>query len=303
MPDVLVDAPAWTDRTVERPGVLLHVVDWGGSGPTLLLTHGITAQAHVWDPVAMALRDRFRVLSLDQRGHGDSSKPPAGYAATDFAADMVSVMDALADGPSLVMGHSLGGRNSLALAALYPERIAGAVSVEFGPWIGRESFLRLRERVLAAPASFDSPDTARAYLRGRYSGLPADAIARRARFGLQLTADQRLVWKHERHSMAETLEFLEHDLTELILAIRVPVMVIHGAESAFYDAPAFEKLQSARPDFLYREIPETDHYAHEERPATIARLFLDFAELATRAPSPLTPSPSPLPLVGGEDSR
>ncbi len=154
MPDVLVDAPAWTDRTVERPGVLLHVVDWGGSGPTLLLTHGITAQAHVWDPVAMALRDRFRVLSLDQRGHGDSSKPPAGYAATDFAADMVSVLDALADGPSLVMGHSLGGRNSLALAALHPERITAAVSVEFGPWIGRESFLRLRERVLAAPPSF-----------------------------------------------------------------------------------------------------------------------------------------------------
>ena len=297
MADVLVDAP-WTDRTVERPGVLLHVVDWGGSGPTLLLTHGITAQAHVWDPVAMALRDRFRVLSLDQRGHGDSSKPPAGYAATDFAADMVSVMDALADGPSLVMGHSLGGRNSLALAALHPERIAGAVSVEFGPWIGRESFLRLRERVLAAPASFDSPEAARAYLRTRYSRLPADAIERRARFGLQLTADQQLVWKHERHGIAETLEFLEQDLAGLIPAIRVPVMVIHGAESAFYDAPAFEELQAARPDFRYHEIPDADHYIHEERPATIARLFLDFAELVAR-----TPSPSPLPLVGGEDSR
>lgn len=281
MPDVAVDAPAWTDRTVERPGVRLHVVDWGGSGPTVLLTHGITAQAHVWDPVAMALRDRFRVLSLDQRGHGDSSKPPAGYAATDFAADMVSVMDALADGPSFVMGHSLGGRNSLVLAALYPERIAGAVSVEFGPWVGRESFLRLRERVLAAPASFDSPEAARAYLRARYSRLPADAIERRARFGLQLTPDQQLVWRHERHGVGETLEFLERDLTELILAIRVPVMVIHGAESAFYDGPAFEKLQAARPDFLYREVPETDHYVPEERPVTIARLFLDFARQAT----------------------
>jgi len=283
MPDVAGGAPAWTDRTVERAGVLLHVVDWGGSGPTLLLTHGITAQAHVWDPVAMALRDRFRVLSLDQRGHGDSSTPPAGYAATDFAADMAAVIDALADGPALAMGHSLGGRNSLALAALHPERIAAAASVEFGPWISEDSFLRLRERVLAAPASFDSLEAARAYLRARYSRLPADAIERRARFGLRLTPDRRLAWKHERRSVAETLEFLGRDLADLIEAVRVPVMVIHGAESAFYDAPAFERLQSARPDFLCRQVPRADHYVPEERPAAVAELFLDFAGVATRA--------------------
>lgn len=282
MPDVEVDAPAWTDRTIESAGTFLHVVDWGGSGRTVLLTHGITAQAHVWDPVAIALRNHFRVLSLDQRGHGDSSKPSAGYAATDFAADMAEVIDALADGPCLVMGHSLGGRNSLALAALHPNRIAGAVSVEFGPWICPDSFLRLRDRVLAAPVSFESLEAARAYLRARYSRLPADAIERRARFGLTPTADQCLAWTYERHSMAATLDFLDRGLDELIDAITVPVMVIHGAESAFYDGPAFEKLRSARADFLYREVPQTNHYVHEERPETITRLFLDFASAVTR---------------------
>lgn len=277
-----MSAPAWVDLTVESAGASLHVVDWGGSGQTVLLTHGITAQAHVWDPVAVALSRHFRVLSLDQRGHGNSAKPRRGYAAADFAADMVAVIDALGNGPSLVMGHSLGGRNSLVLAALHPDRVARAVSVEFGPWISRNSFVRLRERVLGAPAAFDSPEAARAYLETRYARLPADAIERRARYGLVSAADGHLEWKYERHSIEATLDSLERDLDELIDAVAVPVMVIHGAESAFYDAPAFERLRSARPDFLCREVPDADHYVHEERPGTIVELFLDFAKPAAR---------------------
>jgi 2-(acetamidomethylene)succinate hydrolase len=284
-PDVTVDAPTWTDRTIERSGALLHVVDWGGPGQTVLLTHGISAQAHVWDPVAIALRKHFRVLALDQRGHGDSSKPRAGYTATEFAADMAAVIEALADGPCIVMGHSLGGRNSLALAALHPEQVAQAVSVEFGPWISADSFRQLRERVLAAPASFESLEAAKAYLRARYSRLPENAIERRAKFGLTPAADRGLVWKYERHSMAATLDFLDRDLDELIDAIAAPVMVLHGAGSAFYDAPAFERLQSARPDFHYREVAHADHYLPEERPETLVELFLDFAN------SPPLPSP------------
>lgn len=273
--------PPWSERTVKRPGTALHLLDWGGSGQTVLLTHGITAQAHVWDPVAVALADHFRVLSLDQRGHGDSAKPGAGYAAADFAADMAAVMDALANGPCLVMGHSLGGRNSLALAALSPDRVAGAVSVEFGPWISPESFERLRERVLGAPAAFDSLDAARTYLRSRYARLPVDAIERRATFGLRPAADGSLHWKYERHSVAATLDSLDRGLEELVNSIAVPVMVVHGAESLFYDAPAFHRLQSSRPEFLYREVAGADHYVPEERPETVVELFLEFASLAT----------------------
>ena len=154
--------------------------------------------------------------------------------------------------------------------------------MEFGPWIRRDSFLRLRERVLAAPEAFESPEAARAYLRNRYARLPAEAIERRARFGLVPAADHRLVWKHERHSIAATLDSLDRDLDELIDAISVPVMVIHGSDSAFYDAPAFERLRSARPDFLYREVQGADHYVHEERPETVVELFLDFASAVTR---------------------
>jgi 2-(acetamidomethylene)succinate hydrolase len=274
----LPDGVAWTDRTVETAGASLRVVDWGGSGPPLLLSHGITAQAHVWDPVAGALRERFRVLSLDQRGHGDSSKPGAGYAAADFAADMAAVIDAFADGPCVVMGHSLGGRNSLALAALHPDRVARAVSVEFGPWICRDSYLRLRERVLGAPEAFETPEEARAYLQRRYPRLPADAIERRARFGLVPTADHRLVWKYDRRSIEATLDSLDRDLDKLIDSISVPVMVIHGEESAFYDAPAFERLKSARPDFLCREVPGADHYVHEECPEAVVEALLEFAK-------------------------
>src|SRR5262249_55660929 len=83
---------AYRDRWVAVPDGHLHVVEWATRGPFVLLTHGVTAQAHVWDPIAQRLSATHHVLSLDQRGHGDSLKPATGYALDNYLADMLAVL-------------------------------------------------------------------------------------------------------------------------------------------------------------------------------------------------------------------
>ncbi|MDQ2625341.1 MAG: alpha/beta hydrolase, partial [Actinomycetota bacterium] len=78
-----------------------------GQGELVLLLHGITAGAAVWDPVLSELARGYRVVAVDQRGHGRSDKPERGYGPDDYVADVGALLDAL--GPACaVVGHSLG---------------------------------------------------------------------------------------------------------------------------------------------------------------------------------------------------
>ena len=84
-------------RAVGINGLRLHFLEWGTPGrPALCFLHGGAAHAHWFDLVAPAFADRFHVVSLDQRGHGESQwAEPAAYATQDFVADLIGVMDAL----------------------------------------------------------------------------------------------------------------------------------------------------------------------------------------------------------------
>src|SRR5262245_62675297 len=77
------------DRTIEANGLRLHYLDWGNdAAPPMLLLHGFSGHAHTWDAFARAMRSRYRVLALDQRGHGDSDRARNGaYTVDDHVGD------------------------------------------------------------------------------------------------------------------------------------------------------------------------------------------------------------------------
>ena len=116
-------------RAIEANGLTLRLHEWGVPGrPPALLLHSLAAHSHWWDWSAPLLAERFSVTALDLRGHGGSawSDPPA-YRASDYAADIVAVLDALDWRSPLVIGHSLGGYVGAYLAARYPERVGALV--------------------------------------------------------------------------------------------------------------------------------------------------------------------------------
>jgi pimeloyl-ACP methyl ester carboxylesterase len=126
------------DGWIERAGVRLHWLEWRpGAGaapagePAVLLLHGLSSNARVWERVAAHLPGR-RIVALDQRSHGLSDRPQRGYSQAELLADAVHAIDELGLGRPLVVGHSWGAMVALLLAAERPDLAAGLVFVD-GP--------------------------------------------------------------------------------------------------------------------------------------------------------------------------
>ena len=263
------------EHRVATRGITLNVRE-AGQGTPIILLHGITANAAVWDPVLALLQDSFRVVSVDQRGHGHSDKPAAGYGGDAYAQDVLDLIDALGGAPAIVVGHSLGARNSVLAAVAQPDRVAGVVAVDFTPFIEPEVLEALEARVKGGDRVFTSRREIVEYLAGRYPLMPRDAVERRAQHGYR--EDQgRFVPLADAAAMAATAAGLREDFEPAVAQVRKPVLLVRGSESKLVSAAAFERTRRLRPDLPSLVVPHADHYVPEEAPVAIAHAIRGFA--------------------------
>ena len=115
--------------TVE-PGVQLEVLDWGGTGQTLVLLTGMGDNAHVFDEFAYQFNDRFHVIGITRRGFGRSSQPAHGYDLDTRARDDIAVLDKLNIREAVFVGHSVSGTELNRLGAAYPDRVRKLVYLD-----------------------------------------------------------------------------------------------------------------------------------------------------------------------------
>ncbi|MBI51067.1 MAG: hypothetical protein CL781_07045 [Chloroflexi bacterium] len=122
-------------KTLIANGLKLHYLEWGDpSNPTMLLLHGFAQQCHSWDFVALAFADRYRIIALDQRGHGDSDWASDGdYSPETQQKDIEAFVNSLGIQRFVLMGLSMGGRNSFTYAANNPDRVEALIIVDAGP--------------------------------------------------------------------------------------------------------------------------------------------------------------------------
>jgi pimeloyl-ACP methyl ester carboxylesterase len=107
---------------VTANGVRLNVLDWGSSGQALILVHGGVGNGHLFDDIASALTDRFRVVAYSRRANGQSeAKPP--YDNATLTADLLGLMDALGIAKAHLAGYSMGGNMITGMAGAHPERV------------------------------------------------------------------------------------------------------------------------------------------------------------------------------------
>jgi len=136
--EVLVRIPVVSRRiALPERGVEIALLDWGGDGPLIFMHHANGFCAGTLGLVAEALVPRYRVIGMDARGHGDSSKPegPGAYTWSQFSADYLAVAERLADesGDGRVavgLGHSFGGTTVLGAAAQRPDLFGRLVLVD-----------------------------------------------------------------------------------------------------------------------------------------------------------------------------
>src|SRR4051794_12091098 len=118
-----------------------------GSGPAIVLVHGITSTSATWERVMPYLATRFTVIAPDLLGHGESAKPRGDYSLGAYASGVRDLMVTLGQESATLVGHSLGGGVVMQLAYQFPERCERLVLVDSGG-LGREVNLLLRAATL-----------------------------------------------------------------------------------------------------------------------------------------------------------
>jgi non-heme chloroperoxidase len=125
-----VPLPNHTSHFVTVNGVRLHYLDWGGQGPALIFLTGLGSTAYIFSQFASRFTDRFHVLGLTRRGHGDSDYPETGYDPDTLTEDIRQFMDALQIDKATLVGHSVAGVELTHFAATHPGRVEKLVYVE-----------------------------------------------------------------------------------------------------------------------------------------------------------------------------
>jgi 2-(acetamidomethylene)succinate hydrolase len=266
-------------------GMSMFVDASGGTSPTLVFLHGVTANYSVWDEVIRALPEGWAKLAVDQRGHGRSSRETGNsYRAVDYAQDIVSLRQTVNDTvPVFLVGHSLGARNSLTAAAQFPELFAGIVAIDFCPFIETAVLDRLEDRVLGGDRAFESLADVEAYIQDRYPLMPSSAVVRRAEFGYEFS-EGKFRALADADAMRQTVEGLRADLSQDVAAITVPTVMVRGELSTLVSEQAFSATQALRPDLNYVVVPDADHYVPEEQPRAVASIITELIERVTSSP-------------------
>lgn len=119
---------------LERDGVRLHY-EVHGDGPPVLLTHGYSATCRMWDGQVEALKHRYRLITWDMRGHGESDYPedPAAYSERATVEDMAAILRACSVERAVIGGLYLGGYMSLAFNLAHPEMVRALMLFDTGP--------------------------------------------------------------------------------------------------------------------------------------------------------------------------
>ncbi|MCK6563958.1 MAG: alpha/beta hydrolase, partial [Dehalococcoidia bacterium] len=119
---------------IDRDGVQIYYEDHG-AGPAILLTHGFADTSIFWQGQVAAFQDRYRVITWDMRGHGQSDSPgdEAQYSEAHTVADMAAILDACGVESAVLGGLSMGGFMSLAFHLRYPGRVRALMLFDTGP--------------------------------------------------------------------------------------------------------------------------------------------------------------------------
>jgi pimeloyl-ACP methyl ester carboxylesterase len=245
-----------------------------------VLLHGLTGHARTWDEEARALGASFRVLALDQRGHGDSDPAPDGdYSVPAMAADLAAFLDALGLARVSLVGLSLGGRVGFAFAARWPDRVERLMVIDIGPDISPEGRQRVGAMLARAPERFAAPEEALAFVRLGSPRYDEARLARRVALGLRPLPGGGYTWKYDvalRDSARRGRLSDATDLWPLWAAVRCPTLVVRGSESDVLSPDIARRMLEMVPQARLVDVEGAGHTVPGDRPQEFLALLQHF---------------------------
>ena len=262
------------DKTADQPqvrfamiqlstGINTHYAEYGDpNGEPIVFLHGFTDSWFSFSPVLKHLPPKYHVFMLDQRGHGNSSKPDVGYEVSDFAADAVAFMKALELEQVTLIGHSMGSFIAQRVAVTAPEFMTRLIL------IGSATDPRTNDLMAFVDAvnTLEDPvpeEFAREFqVSTIYRKLTDDFMRQVISESMKLPAH---VWHQALGHLMSASALSQLD------QIRVPTLVIWGEQDTIWSRAEQEALAARILNAELITYPETGHALQWERPERFAR--------------------------------
>jgi pimeloyl-ACP methyl ester carboxylesterase len=269
-------------KTVALPnGIALSYVDMGNqSGPAVVLIHGYTDNARDWVPMLPYLSKRFRLILVDIRGHGRSSKPECCYTRLDFAYDIKLLLDALGVQKADIVGHSLGSIIAQTFAEYWPMRTDHVVLISStggsppgAPKKTPQFDFAAEIRKLKEPIDADSPfmiawwDSPTAVDPDFIRRQRQDAAAIPLRVWIAVL-DQGLPG-----------DAIYADLQSTLPRLTAPTLLIWGSKDPIMEEPVRRTLRDALPKAQVKVFEGLGHNPFWEDPIGVAKVINAFLQI------------------------
>jgi pimeloyl-ACP methyl ester carboxylesterase len=256
-----------------------------GTGPVLVLLHGIANSSQTWENVASRLSERFTLIAPDLLGHGESATPRGDYSLGAHATGVRDLLTALGIEHATVVGHSLGGGIAMQFAYQFPERCERLVLVSSGG-LGREVHLLLRAAALPG-ADWVLPllTSSQVVGVGRHLGgllkrvrlAPGgDAEVLAQGFASLDSAGSRQAFLHTVRAVIEPSgqRVSAHD--RLALAAPIPSLIVWGEKDSIIPVAHGEAAHEAIAGSRFEVFPGAGHLPHDDDPERFAEVLADF---------------------------
>jgi pimeloyl-ACP methyl ester carboxylesterase len=258
-----------------EPGRKVSSLVWGTAAPELVLVHGGAQNAHTWDTVAMML-DR-PLVAIDLPGHGHSDGGPGGsLSVTGNGADLAQAIAVLAPDAAGVVGMSLGGLSSIALASLAPELVRALVLVDVTPGVNPEKSAPISNFV-NGPASFANFDELLARTIEHNPGRSESSLRRGILHNAVQREDGSWVWRYARFRAGESGQAPEFgNLWDAVSGLTMPMMLVRGLAWSVVDDADVAELLRRQPTCKVVGVEGAGHSIQGDRPRELASILSDF---------------------------
>jgi len=262
-------------------GMKLHYLDWGNHGAqNVLLLHGLRGHAHSWDDVSLALCSEYRILALDQRGRGESDWAPGGdYSGAAFVEDILGFSKSLNLDGFILVGHSMGGRNSLAFAGRHSEKLGKLCIVDIGPTVDPRGGQRITQELIDVPETFDDFESVVAYM-SEGNRFASDAVLRRRlQYATRELVGGKIGWRYDlaiREQRRNSTAAPSEDLWPLLPNILCPTLVIRGSETDLLPREVADRMVETIPTARVSEVNRAGHMVFEDNPDEFVPILKDW---------------------------
>jgi pimeloyl-ACP methyl ester carboxylesterase len=276
-------APRFDEWQIELHGrrVIYRIA---GSGPPVVLIHGMLNSSSHWQAVALNLARDYTVLAPDLIGHGDSAAPRGDYSLGAHAASIRDLTAAIGIERATIIGHSLGGGVAMQFFYQFPQRVERLVLISSGG-LGHDVSPLLRTAALPGMSALLSairPGLLTALwesgrrLREREvrAGIYLQAIARALR-PLE-NAEARAAFLHTLRSVIDVHGQRVSATDRLYLLESMPTMIVWGARDNTIPIHHGRLAHEAIPRSVFRTIPGAAHFPHLEEPDALSEVLLEF---------------------------